>query len=199
MDLDIYIAKDPLELLQYRSPCAISAVTHNDKWTHHPAFLKVNRNFNSGLLAINLEAWRKIDLTSKFLASHLKYGSLPYLDNDLMVLSLFEFEITWEHLPSKYNLLLNCHECRVELGDDDPVIVHFAGAAKPWNAPYGGIFARKYRKELREVFPEFRISPRQYYRYFETLGTNLIYRFTVKQIISLRKTFLSLRKDCASR
>ena len=188
MDLDIYIASDPIELLRVQNPFAISAVTHEDKWTHHPAFLNVDRNFHSGLMALNLRAWRENRLTIKFLESHQKYGSLPYADNDLMVLSLSDFDIGWDEIPSKFNLV-DCEECRAQLGEIDPVIVHFAGAAKPWNSPFGGSYAKRYRREFKRVFPDFKVSLKQYARYFKVSVTNILYRLTVKRLLSLRSVF----------
>lgn len=193
MDLDIYVVEDPVQLFRVQNSFAVSAVTHTDKWTHHPAFLNVDRNFHSGLMALNLEAWREKDLTLKFLESHREYGSLPYADNDLMVLSLTDFGISWGEIPSKFNLV-DCHECRIQLGKQGPIIVHFAGAAKPWNAPFGGIYARRYRKDFKVTFPDFRITSKQYRHFFRVSATNFLYKITVKHLLSLRDKVINLMK-----
>lgn len=191
MDLDIYVVTDPIDLLRVQSSFAVSAVTHSDRWTHHPALLNLDRNFHSGLMALNLKAWRSDNLTAKFLDSHQKYGSLPYADNDLMVLSLSDYQIGWDEIPSQFNLV-DCHECRVQLGELNPIIVHFAGAAKPWNSPFGGRFARRYRREFKQVFPEFRISKKQYLHYFKISVSNFLYKLTVKRLLELRAALLKL-------
>jgi len=188
MDLDIYIAEDPIDLLRTQSAFAVSAVTHQDKWTHHPAFFNIDRNFHSGLMSLNLKAWRENELTNKFLESHRKYGSLPYADNDLMVLSLSDFGIGWGEIPSKFNLV-DCHECRIQLGRQRPVIIHFAGAAKPWNSPFGGVYARRYRKDFKLIYPDFRITTNQYQYYSRVAITNFFYSLTLKQFLALRNVF----------
>ena len=193
MDLDIHVVTDPIELLRVQSSFAVSAVTHTDKWTHHPAFLSVDRNFHSGLMALNLRAWRQDNLTTKFLESHQKYGSLPYADNDLMVLSLSDFGIGWDEIPSKFNLV-DCEECREQLGELDPIIVHFAGAAKPWNSPFGGKFARRYRAEFKEIFPKFQVSWQQYSHYFAVSGINFMYKLTVRPLLPFKGILIKFKR-----
>jgi lipopolysaccharide biosynthesis glycosyltransferase len=194
LDVDILILSDFHELLKKTSPFPVSAVrSFDEEWTHHVAFKNIVEKFNSGILSINLRRWRELDLTTKMVATHLRYGALPYLDNDVLVLCLYDFEIEWGDLESKFNVLDSRASRKSQIS---PSIIHFAGQAKPWNSPFGGHFSRLYRIELLKVVPEFRFSPAQYKRYFQNRLANILYRI-VLPFLRLRR-LLILRPDSKS-
>jgi lipopolysaccharide biosynthesis glycosyltransferase len=189
LDVDILILSDFHELIKKTSPFPVSAVRNfGEEWTHHDAFKNIDEKFNSGILSINLKRWRELDLTTKMVSTHLRYGALPYLDNDVLVLCLHDFTIEWGDLDSKFNVLDSKVSRKSQLS---PSIIHFAGQAKPWNSPFGGRFSRLYRIELLKVVPEFGFSPGQYKKYFQNKLTNFLYRI-ILPFLRVRRLILLL-------
>ena len=163
LDVDVLILKDIADLFEFDSEYPVSAVRNSgESWTHHVAFKEIEDKFNSGVLQFNLEKWRSLDITNKMLETHNKYGALPYLDNDLLVLCLFDYEIAWGDLEPSFNVL----DSKANRRSRSAAIVHFAGQRKPWNSPFGGRFSRMYRRELRKVYPDFQISPKHWKQFF---------------------------------
>jgi lipopolysaccharide biosynthesis glycosyltransferase len=122
------------------------------------------------------------------LETHARYGALPYLDNDLLVLSLFDYEIEWGDLEPKFNVL-DSKINRKSITHGSAAIVHFAGQRKPWNSPFGGSFSRMYRRELRKVYPDFQISLKQRKQFFTYVVLNVIYRLFLTPILKLKLKF----------
>lgn len=99
--------------------------------------------FNSGMLLIDLQQWRRMDIASE-IRSLGERGILPRLYFDQDMLNLI-FRGRWHALPWRWNVI-DTHFAHEAL---DPAILHFTGDIKPW-AIMAGIFrstayARTYR------------------------------------------------------
>jgi len=83
--------------------------------------------FNSGMLLINLDLWRKHGIEEKlFKVIRENPDKLSYHDQDALNIVLLG---DCKELPAKYNLLT---EQASELNESNPLIVHFVGGGKPW-------------------------------------------------------------------
>lgn len=98
--------------------------------------------FNAGVLLIDLEKWRNLNVFSKALTL-LKHKNLKYLDQDALNLIL---DNNWKRLnlrynfqPSSYSVLKNKYAHLTKLENEIlesikcPAIVHFIGKIKPWH------------------------------------------------------------------
>jgi lipopolysaccharide biosynthesis glycosyltransferase len=120
--------------------------------------------FNSGVLAVNLDAWRRRDLgrvLTEWIAANPAKASLA--DQDAINACLSR-EIT--PLPDRWNL---------QIGRDsgplpperlnDAVLLHYTGEHKPWRFRFDGLGAdiflrQKRRSPWRFALPTFRLSYR---------------------------------------
>lgn len=110
--------------------------------------------FNSGVLVIDLDQWRRIDLGAEIdaLAQRNILGRL-YFDQDLLNLI---FRGRWHQLPWRWNTIDAdaAHEAL------DPAILHYTKPAKPWGLLAGirhsSAYARWYRHVMtNELFYRF--------------------------------------------
>ncbi|MGQ0286449.1 glycosyltransferase family 8 protein [Pasteurellaceae bacterium 22721_9_1] len=97
-------------------------------------------DFNAGVMLINVEAWRKnniselaIDLSNKYI------DQMP--DADQSILNLIFNQHHWLRLNRGFNYLIGCDylfqrfnmaQYIEDLGEELPLIVHFNTEAKPW-------------------------------------------------------------------
>ncbi len=103
--------------------------------------------FNSGVLVIDLSAWRKMDMVKTLLKLE-ENGALPRLINDQQILNHI-FANNWKILDGRWNML-GVNRAIEAL---DPFIVHYTGPNKPWNLISGLPFARVYRHVMtNELF-----------------------------------------------
>lgn len=83
--------------------------------------------FNSGILLIDLDLWRKNDVENRLLRFINENASkLRYHDQDALNVVLLN---SYKEISQKYNLITaqdNVWDC------PNPLLVHFAGGAKPW-------------------------------------------------------------------
>lgn len=95
--------------------------------------------FNAGIVFINIEYWRKHDLITVFLDYFKKIeGKLFFYDQDILNGTLYNTKLL---LPIKYNVHEYYYRRRTKrLGNreeiveaiEDPAIIHYSGADKPW-------------------------------------------------------------------
>jgi lipopolysaccharide biosynthesis glycosyltransferase len=103
--------------------------------------------FNSGVLAIDLGAWRRMELETA-LADLEAEGTLARLHNDQLVLNHL-FKGNWTPLEGRWNMLARSRAVEVL----EPAIVHYGGVRKPWKFASGLPFARVYRHVMtNELF-----------------------------------------------
>lgn len=101
--------------------------------------------FNSGMLLIDLEAWRKLDLGAEIAALSAR-GVLGRLYYDQDVLNLI-FRNRWHTLPWRWNVI-DANKAHEAL---DPAILHFTRNFKPWGVTAGLFHATAYARWYRHV------------------------------------------------
>ncbi len=83
--------------------------------------------FNSGILLVDMDLWRKNNVEEKLLHLISEHASkLSYHDQDALNLVLLG---DCKELPPKYNLLAATTD---SIPASDPLIVHYVGGGKPW-------------------------------------------------------------------
>lgn len=114
--------------------------------------------FNSGIMLIDLEKWRKREILpklEKFISE--KNDSLKYADQDALNAIMHD---DWYPLNPKWNLhlyfILAPHKCNCDwqlLSDaiDDPAIVHFTTRDKPWYYMTSHPYKKEYYKYLKRT------------------------------------------------
>jgi lipopolysaccharide biosynthesis glycosyltransferase len=103
--------------------------------------------FNSGVLVIDLDQWRRMDVIATLLALQEK-GTLERLNNDQHILN-YLFKNSWAQIDPAWNTFAVGKV--VELLD--PKAVHYTGLSKPWNLISFVPFHRLYRHVMtNEVF-----------------------------------------------
>jgi len=110
-------------------------------------FILNNDYFNSGILYINLDKWRKENVSQKAIDFTQKYiDFLKWPDQD--VLNIL-FQGKWGKLHPRFNLMSNFFsdniiDLEIAEGLNKPAIIHFTGSSKPWHLfnkhPYKKIY-----------------------------------------------------------
>ncbi len=109
--------------------------------------------FNAGVLLIDLDAWRKRDVTRRAL-DYLRRTAdrVDFQHQEALNAVLWD---DWLPLPARWNLLAGVAGRSLERPPSeawrDPGIVHFAGRLKPWRMPIGGRFNEPYQAVLQRV------------------------------------------------
>ena len=101
--------------------------------------------FNSGMLVMDLNQWREMDLAAEISALEQR-GVLSklYFDQDLLNLI---FRNRWFQLPWRWNTI-DAHPAHEAL---DPAILHFTLKAKPWGIMAGILRSTAYARWYRHV------------------------------------------------
>lgn len=101
--------------------------------------------FNSGVLLIDLNAWRDVDF-GKEIAALASNGTLSRLYYDQDLLNLI-FKGRWTPLEWRWNVI-DAHAAHEAL---DPAILHFTYATKPWALRAGIMRSTAYARWYRHV------------------------------------------------
>lgn len=104
--------------------------------------------FNAGVLLMNLDYWRKYDLTTKLIEYiHSMKSKLIYWDQDALNALLYNQVLI---LEDKWNVQTASFESRLINQDVllSPNIIHFTGASKPWHISNNNQFKQEYYKYL---------------------------------------------------
>jgi lipopolysaccharide biosynthesis glycosyltransferase len=99
-------------------------------------------HFNSGVLVINIEKWRKEKLSLKAI-EFLQKNNYSYFDQEVLNAICIG---KWQELDPRWNVLKGILECsswrdspfsaeEYQRVISDPYIIHYVSSAKPWNAP----------------------------------------------------------------
>jgi lipopolysaccharide biosynthesis glycosyltransferase len=157
IDCDALVLDDISKLWDldfHTNPCA--AV--EDAGQHH-RLEKMNisdtsKYFNSGIMIIDFEQWRKQDISNKVLDFIQTFPSekLEFHDQDALNAILHD---KWKELHPRWNAqshIILKEKIPVSLVDQKkhietrlkPAIVHFCGPDKPWNSQTNHPFAKKY-------------------------------------------------------
>lgn len=119
--------------------------------------------FNAGLLVIDLDSWRRIDMDKTAMTLAL---SRSFRSHDQDVLNLL-FKDNWMPLPAQWNCMPALYGFNLKLflrrkrfqgiagARKQPAILHFAGRYKPWEYPEAAGFSDGYYRALsRTPFAE---------------------------------------------
>ena len=109
--------------------------------------------FNCGVMLISLSRWREREVTRRAYAYLRDAGSeVDFLHQEALNAVLWR---DWLPLDRRWNLLGSLAgrpwERPASVNWRNPGIVHFAGRFKPWRAPMGGPFARRYDGYLSQA------------------------------------------------
>lgn len=103
--------------------------------------------FNSGVLLMNLDAWRKNKLTERCLACGTRFNkNLPTVDQTILN---YIFNNNFYHLPTRFNLPVNPAQKPVSPNDIENKIAHLIGFPKPWDL--GGMLFNQQSHLYRDV------------------------------------------------
>lgn len=152
-DVDILVLDDLSELFSIVPEKAMAAVNHNDDNLRTGLLGSPGAYYNTGVLAINLLRWQKINAVDKFKSAIQNYSSkFRYHDQDIFAVA-FNEEI--EEMPLRYNFYLNSRLNKyVKYGRDSdwdtseiqPAIIHFIGPTKPWSPGASRVSHKMWRK-----------------------------------------------------
>jgi len=144
-DLGLLAAQD-LVVPYVSSPCGI------DRYSEL-GLAEKDRYFNAGIMVVNLEWWRRHDVTGRALAYMRQHRDRAFFwDQEGLNVALAGH---WDELDPRWNQIASVagrsfHRAEHLAPDmlrgvvEDPLIVHFAGALKPWlrtgSTPAGELF-----------------------------------------------------------
>lgn len=136
--------------------------------------------FNSGVILMDLDAWRRRDIQSKALAvAQDNYDLLDQMDQDALNIVL---EDDWVILDPKWNT----SKGKADPGFSDGII-HFLGKVKPWHADYAANFQDRWFSILdRTAFSG--------QRPIKLMGVGAAYRKLVRSIPTLDMVKGKLRR-----
>ncbi len=138
------------------------------------------RYFNSGVIVMDLDAWRRDQIQSKALTiAQDHYDLLDQMDQDALNIVL---EDDWLILDSKWNT----SKGRADVNFSDGII-HFLGKVKPWHADYAANFQDRWFALLdRTAFSGQRPA--------KLMGIGAAYRKFVRSIPTLEMVKGKLRR-----
>jgi lipopolysaccharide biosynthesis glycosyltransferase len=148
---------------------------------------RVQNYFNAGVLVIDLDRWRKEEVSAKALAYMNQHPQTPFMDQDAIN---FVCDGHWKKLDQRWNF----HDCwnrRISNFSpyDRPAIAHFVSYMKPWDVSMLSVnasfydtfrsrtcFARTPLEKLKDSTQRIRIHLRR------VLGRYVFYRALFKFI-----------------
>jgi lipopolysaccharide biosynthesis glycosyltransferase len=185
VDPDVLVTGDPLKFLDNLPTSILSAWSHPNLYGISPTDpSKRILAFANGLMLINLDAWRQNSFTLKLLKVFQEFPN--ELDGDIFNLTFEKHGLNWDIMPAFLHQIRDKGSV-AEVGNTHPVIVHFEGASKPWNTPFGGKYEREWRRRFKQIYPNFKIGLPEYYSFFKRIGINFIYRFFLQFIVLAKK------------
>lgn len=188
VDIDVLIVDSLDEIFTLKLENTLGAVSAGSKFPHLTVDIPAENTFYAGLLIINHKEWKSKQILKKCLdlaANGLE--NLVYPDNDLLVMVLNEDENPdWQPIPLEYNYM-NYLDLDPLTRISNPHIVHFPGKDKPWNSPFGGRYAREWRKRYKSQSPEFSISVKMYKSVIVQNVKNKLYKILFKLFLFISK------------
>lgn len=155
--------------------------------------------FNAGLLLVNLDYWRKNNVTERLLAFINDYSSqIKQHDQDVLNAVLYKevkpVSYTWNYLPSFFEIekLVFKEYVNYQSKIEKPRVIHFVSAPKPWDFGCQHPFKSEYFKYL-EFTPFCDFTPKFVWKkyYNNILRIKLIKLILKMDFLNLRKTFIS--------
>lgn len=145
MDVDILVLHDINELFSLQMGNNIIGAIEDYPLTERYTRLNIKPNFgyfNSGVMLINLDEWRKNMITQKAInILNNKSVYLKHHDQDILNMLCYD---KWIRIPFKWNILdvffydiepyEEKHKSEIKKDILKPYIIHFSGTIKPWKA-----------------------------------------------------------------
>lgn len=152
LDSDILVRSDLTSLYNIDVSNNAVAACMDYKAQERKEFLNIPKEynyFNAGILLINLDFWRKNHFTQKLVCYIKQMGNkLKYWDQDALNALLYEYVV---YLDDCWNVQTASFESK-EIDQnilENPYIVHFTGASKPWHISSNSQFKNEYLKYLK--------------------------------------------------
>lgn len=98
----------------------------------HPGLPRVRSYLNAGVLVIDLDLWRGLNVSQTAIDYLLRNPESPYSDQDALNFSL---DGRWKELDPKWNCQAHLDYYGIDIKniDNSVWILHFVTAGKPWN------------------------------------------------------------------
>lgn len=157
LDCDIICQEDISRLWEKTEGIKLlGAVT--DPWLNQDELLKASLGiakganyYNSGVLVINVDEWKKSGAESRLKKYILDNGWVKHADQDA-INAVFANEI--EYIDSKWNTLIDLPDKYNEAAAlEAAALIHFVGGFKPWHFGYGIIHPAKYK-----IYKKFKVA-----------------------------------------
>jgi lipopolysaccharide biosynthesis glycosyltransferase len=116
-----------------------------------------SKYFNSGVLVIDLEGWRREGISEHFLAclhENREYAKLPdqYVLNTVLAGRWGELDLRWNVAPAIFHYPSAAQspfgEAEYERAIADPCIVHYVGVQKPWRRDWQPAWQEHFQRYL---------------------------------------------------
>lgn len=103
---------------------------------------RVQDYFNAGVLFIDLEQWRKQQISEKALQYLVRNPQTPFADQDALNVAC---DGLWTKLDPRWNFHDHCGKKVLDMRPEQkPGVVHFVGPQKPWNSRIPNLNASLY-------------------------------------------------------
>lgn len=160
LDCDLIVQGDILELWNYSlAGKHIGAVQDLSNSTYLASGLPQHKYFNSGVMLIDLDLWRRDDIAHKVRTFKIQHPE-KIQTNDQCALNGVLYD-SWARLPLRWNQqagiyrpgrgrLQHFSRKEIEEGIWNPGIIHYIGS-KPWNYPCFHPLAEEYHRYLERT------------------------------------------------
>jgi UDP-glucose/galactose:(glucosyl)LPS alpha-1,2-glucosyl/galactosyltransferase len=150
IDPDTIINRDISPLLEYPMMGKVSAVLETINLSMATFKNSDTLYFNSGVMIMDLNFWRSENIEDKVINWIANNKTFEHMDQDCLNSILLEHIVP---LPFTFNF----YEFNVRANPtfhmqfNNPLIVHFAGKAKPWNVDYLSEYGDAWQKVFNEI------------------------------------------------
>jgi len=129
LDSDMLVLSDLAEVWEFDiSNNALAAIPFKNEKRANALKIESDQYFNSGVMLVNLDFWRKNNSVLSFLRCMEQSSNIiEYWDQDVLN---YVFSESVEFLNDKWNY------CEIYDNNSEINILHFAGAHKPWSQHY---------------------------------------------------------------
>jgi lipopolysaccharide biosynthesis glycosyltransferase len=163
IDCDVICINNPVEAINYQynilDSKKLAVAVYPEKGLSEYGFnnfgIKENSYFNAGVMIINLQKWRELNLKNKFMQIIENYNkNLSFWDQDVMNIY---FNGKYVTLNNNFNYQLKDYKFLDKDKLTNVMFLHYSGKLKPWsikgaldkNSEY---FHRNYRKVFNEKY-----------------------------------------------
>ena len=161
LDCDLIVAADIQSLWDVSlGEHSVAAVENVAGSTYKKSGLPQEDYFNSGVMVIDLEKWRELDIPDRVRAFKLDHPELISTNDQCAFNGVFGGE--WKRLPLHWNMQSGIYNKtsqvkRIQKSGElyratwDPSIIHYVGWSKPWVQPCFHPLEGEYRRYLDQT------------------------------------------------